>query len=429
MNTLYLCLPSAAAVKTTSLDPSLTCSFFLAGNQGAITRSGDAHLSSLAATIASVDRVVLLLAASDVTLLETTAPPLSDRRLKLALPSLVEEHILDDPEDCTIVTSPLVDGRLPLAIMRRDRLQAFTTIFWMLGAKKLLAWPAQSGLPPLLPQDACIAALHEHVGEVSGCTLDICVYFPDQKSMGFSLHASSAETAVTEVLRTLRQLIPMGALTLLVPSPRVSAYAQAADTDTVVQADDWNVRIKQAAEAARSDSHNVPNMISAVQTKRHHGKLLKWRRPLQLAAGILLLNTVALNADWWRLHSESTQLKAEMLQTYRTRFPDERVILDPLLQMQQKIVIARRAAGEPVPDDFAALAANFAVAWNSLPVDVKTAITSLDYRERTLFVGFKSQTGESQADGFEQQLQSALALQKLVMQEAKADTWQIRRAP
>lgn len=433
MNTLYLHLPSAATVKSTSLDPSLICSFALATNQGVgvsvIAHSGEAHLSSLAPTIAGADRVVLLLAASDVTLLVTTAPPLSMRRLKLALPSLVEEHILDEPEDCAIVAGQALEGQLPLAIMRRDRLQTFTNMLLMLGAKKLLAWPMQSCLPPLLQQNACIATLQEHVDEMNGCTLDICMHLPDQKNLGLSLHASTAEAAVNEVLNTLRQLIPTATLTLLVPPQRVSVYSQAADVHTIVQPYDWEVRIQHAEDATRAKQHNVPNMISAVQVTHQHGKLRRWRYPLQLAAAMLLLNTVALNMDWWRLHREATHLQTEMLQTYRSRFPNERVILDPLLQMQQKIALARRIAGEPLPDDFAAMAASFAVAWNSLPIDSKASIASLDYRERNLFVGLKPQTTESQADNFQQQLQSALAQQKLVMREAKDDTWQIRRAP
>jgi general secretion pathway protein L len=104
MNTLYLRLPSSAGIKTVPVDPSLPCSFALASHQGVIARSGETRLSSLAATMADADRVVLLLAAADVTLLAIRTPPLSPARLKRALPNLVEEHLLDDPENCAIVT-------------------------------------------------------------------------------------------------------------------------------------------------------------------------------------------------------------------------------------------------------------------------------------------------------------------------------------
>jgi hypothetical protein len=111
-----------------------------------------------------------------------------------------------------------------------------------------------------------------------------------------------------------------------------------------------------------------------------------------------------------------------MLQTYRSRFPNERVILDPLLQMQQKIAIAHRASGEPAPDDFLALSAGLASAWNGLPLtssggnNSNGAIASLDYRERSLSLKLKPQIQQDeQFDAFQQQLQTALADRKLML--------------
>ncbi len=429
MNTLYLRLPPATAIHPISVDPSLTCSFALTSHQGAIARSGDARLSSLAATIAGADRVVLLLAAVDVTLLAIKAPPLSARRLKLALPSLVEEYILDEPEDCIMVTGSTIDGLLTVAVMRREWLQALANVCLASGARKLLAWPLQSCLHYLPQQNGCVATLHEHPDETRSGMLELGVHIPAKATFGLSLHAPDSEDGVQQVLTTVRLLIPQGAMTLLVPPQHVSAYQQAADADISVQADDWSLWLHPATPSDRTDQKNIPDMMSALATTRNNGSLRTWRRPLQLAAIVLLLNTVALNIDWWRLRREASALKAEMTQTYRTSFPNERAILDPLLQMQQKIAIAKRAAGEPLADDFIALAASFATAWTSLPVTDDATIASLDYRERSLLLRLKPQAAEQLSDDFQQQLQAALTGQKLVLQQGAADAWQIRRAP
>lgn len=430
MNTLYLRLPSAAATRPASVDPSLTCSFALTSHQGAIARSGDARLSSLAATIAGSERVVLLLAAVDVTLLAINAPPLSAGRLKLALPGLVEEHILDDPENCVMVPGATVDGLLTVAVMRREWLQALANACLTLGAKKLLAWPLQSCLPHFLQQDDCVAVLHEHPDETRIGMLELGMHIPAKTTLGVSLHATESDGGVQQAMAALRLLMPHGAMTLLVPPQRVSVYRQAADADISVQADDWSLWIKSATPNDRADRKNIPDMMSAIATTRNGSSNLRaWRRPLQLAAAVLLLNTVALNIDWWRLHREAGTLKAGMTQTYRASFPNERVILDPLLQMQQKIAAAKRAAGEPLPDDFIALAASFATAWTGLPANGDAAIASLDYRDRSLLLRLKPQAAEQQSDDFQQQLQAALSGQKLVLQQGAADAWQIRRAP
>lgn len=422
MNTLFLRLPSSAGIKAVAVDPSLSCSFALASHQGVIARSGEARLSSLATTMADADRVVLLLAAADVTLLSIKVPPLPPSRLKLALPGLVEEHLLDDPDDCIIVTGTAIDGLLQVAVMRRDRLQALANMCLTLGAKKLLAWPLQSCLPR---RDDGIAALHEYANEQHGAA-ELVLHLPASASLGLSLPAS--EHVVQQTLTTLRLLQPQGALTLLASPQRVAAFRQLADADIDVQADDW----QQWIATETRDKLQPPNMMSALSIAHQRIDLRKWRWPLQLAAAALLFNTVALNIDWWRLHREADGLKAGMLRTYRDRFPNERVILDPLLQMQQKIAIARRAAGEPAPDDFIALAADFSSAWNSLPLAAtgSGAIASLDYRERNLSLKLKPQVQQDDLfDNFQSQLQTALRSKQLVLQQAAADSWQIRRAP
>lgn len=417
MNTLYLRLPSSAGSRTVPADSSLSCAFALASQQGVIARSGEARLSSLAATMAEADRVVLLLAASDVTLLSVKAPPLPPARLKLALPGLIEEHILDDPQDCAIVTGDTIDGLLQIAVMRRDRLQTLADACLAAGAKRLFASPIQYSLRH------AEAALHLYSDETGGVTTELCLRTSTHDALGLTLHAHDEDSAVQSALTTLRLLQPQGTLTLRVPQTAFASCSRYADADVTVEADNWQRWI--APDAGQL------NMLSALSLSQARADLRAWKLPLQLAAAVLLINTIALNADWWRLHREATALKADMLQTYRNRFPDERVILDPLLQMQQKIAAGRRAAGKPTPDDFVALAASFASASNGLAIAASDgAIASLDYRERALSVKWKMQTQQDDRfDDFTQQLKTALGNRQLALQQGTADSWQIRRAP
>src|ERR1019366_4158376 len=60
-----------------------------------------------------------------------------------------------------------------------------------------------------------------------------------------------------------------------------------------------------------------------------------WRWPLALAAAVLVINTTALNIDWWRMKGETNSLRAAMIQIYKSAYPKESVIIDPIAQMQQ----------------------------------------------------------------------------------------------
>ena len=54
--------------------------------------------------------MVLLLAASDVSLFRIAVPPLPAARLKAALPALVEDRVIGDPADCAIAIAPANGG-------------------------------------------------------------------------------------------------------------------------------------------------------------------------------------------------------------------------------------------------------------------------------------------------------------------------------
>jgi general secretion pathway protein L len=144
---------------------------------------------------------------------------------------------------------------------------------------------------------------------------------------------------------------------------------------------------------AASDAE--PDLMSGINEPESAGiEWQRWRWPLRLAVLLMLVNITALQIDSWRLQNEAASLKNAMADSYRRSFPNEKAVLDPLAQMQQKIVVSRQRAGEMVPTDFLALAAAFGDAWTTLQTQTQTgagaqAIAALTYRDRALEVRFK----------------------------------------
>lgn len=67
-----------------------------------LLRQGRADIADLPAA----DRLVLIVAASDVRLTSAAVPPLAPARLKLALPNLVEDMLAADAQACHIAVGP-----------------------------------------------------------------------------------------------------------------------------------------------------------------------------------------------------------------------------------------------------------------------------------------------------------------------------------
>ena len=403
MTTLYIRLPARA-----DGDAALS-RFALVDEHGAIGQQGEGVLRGLGDLVAASRRVVLLLAAADVSMLHVKAPPLSGARLKVALPGLVEEQVLGDPADCVLIAAPAqsADGMRSIAVVQRAYLEPLVRAMLALGARSVTALPAQLCLP-LLP------------GHVSGAIghADITVRDGLYHGLGLAM-ASTPEVA----LHTVRALAGDAPLSLYVTAGQLLQYqALAADVGAdpaapaiTVEADDWAHWI---AGAKTTTLDLVPGLGSAGARATDWQR---WRWPLRLALLAVVVNLVGLNVQWLRSKREADALRQQMLQTFRAAYPKDTVIQDPVAQMRMNIGRAKAASGKAGPDEFLSLAAAFGDAARALPRPL--LINALDYRERALSVKLKPASADP---GAASAVKGALAARNLSLNEAAPATWLIR---
>lgn len=368
-----------------------------------IDQHGEGPLRNLGDLVGTSRRIVLLLAAADVSLLSVQAPPLSGARLKAALPGLVEEHILGDPMDAVLVAAPeQPDGTRPIAVVERDWLEALVRSLLVQGARAVTAVPAQLCLPL---QPGSVAAA------ISGVELTL----RQSLFQGFGLALDATPAVVLQTARTFSGDAP---LVLYVPPAQLGEYqalAQDAGPGITLEADDWAHWIA----GSKTTALDLVSGLGAAGSPARDWR--RWRWPIALAALVVAVNLIGLNVDWLRLRSEATTVRQSMTQTYRTVYPRETAILDPVLQMRQHIARARANTGEVAPDEFTYLASALGEATRALGRPV--GIASIEYRERALTVKVKP---ESVAPGLTGQLRTALAARRLTLEETKPGNWVIR---
>ncbi|SFL74339.1 type II secretion system protein GspL [Rugamonas rubra] len=406
MTTLYIRYPAKASIEHGAAQ---SCPFALVGDGGNLLQQGAAALGNLADLVASARRVVLLLAASDVTLLRVKVPPLSAARLKAALPNLVEEQVLGDPADCVLAAAPAADnsGMRTVAVVQRAWLEVLVKALLAQGAHSVSALPAQLCLP--FQPGSVSAALNP--GDKG---LELTLRQSQYEGLGLALGAEPQDA-----LHTLRALAGDAPVSLYLAPAMHAAWQPllaAPELAGIALLEDHWAHWVAAAKTAAPD---LAQGLGAASASARQWQ--RWRWPLRLAVLALLVNVVGLNAEWLRLRREADGVKQAMLQTFKAAYPKETVILDPAAQMRKNIAAARVDGGAAAPDEFLALCAAFGEAAAGLAG--KDFVASLDYREHALQVKVKPNTVDGAALA---QLKAALATRQLELSEAAPGTWQIR---
>lgn len=415
MSTLYIRLPSKAAADTLQPGLPLYCQYAFASTSGTIEREGVAALTDLAEPVSRAQRAVLLLAASDVTLLRVKVPPLPSAKLKAALPNLVEDELMSDPAECVLVAGAAQGEVRTIGVVHRAWLELLSKTLLALGARRISALPSQLCLPA--PTDGMQACVMEQGGEI-----EVALRLGEQEGIGLAILPEQPESAAFEAIQSLAAVVPQSPITLYVPQSRMHDYqeslhlASALEERIKLLADNWPRRI---ADADRVQLDLMTGLGAAA------GPTLDWRPwrwPLALAASLLVVNAAGMNIDWLRAKREADALRTGMIQTYKAAYPKETVIVDPLVQLQQKLAAAQRESGQVAPDDFIALSAALGEALGAL-VQGPPPIASLEYHGRSLLVKLKpGSTVPMEA------LRTALAAHNLSISQPEGGGWQIRSA-
>jgi general secretion pathway protein L len=407
-------LPSKAVADSASHVIDLFCHFALVADNGVIEREGDSILSHLVDPITQAQRVVLLLAASDVNILHVKVPPMSAARLKAALPNLVEDQLISDPTECVMVAGAPTDGLRMVAVVNRVWLDLLLKVLLELGARNVAAVPAQLCLP--YEEGKVSAAVSELNDDI-----DVTVRFSEEEGVGLAIVPDRHDTIANDVLLTLSSVVPEVSVSLYVKEARMPAYKAALADSALAErcevfADGW----KHWIEGAKKTSINL--MAGLGVSGSPSIDWAQWRWPLRIAAALVVINLLGLNIQWLRLKHEATSLRTSMIQTFKQAYPKEPVMADPVAQMRSRIAQAQHEAGQSAPDDFIALAAVFGEEWrNALQGSNTPGIAALEYADRSLLVRLKSD-GSAPT----QQMKTALAGRNLSLTEQKPGEWLIR---
>jgi len=409
--------------------------FLLLDKAGRTQRVGRSALGLLP----RASSTMLLVAARDLLMIPAAVPPLKGPRLRQALPNVVEDHLIQDPQTCHLALDPkpLADGRQMVAAIDRGWFRFIVEAFTTAGHRSVRAVPVTRCLPqPAAPASAEIpvqatdaasddaTAAQARANRPAAPVVPLapvvpvvaCVFGPAMQTAptllgGESLLPEPGAAAGADTLLELAIVRGASAEGLAVPARSVAATVAALAGEAPVTlytltgmpgeptarssvADPSALlpgaeplpfeTLARNALACRFDLCQFEFMVQPWRLDRT--TLRRLRVPIGLVAASLVVAVVGANVEWLMMAHQRDALNAQMTELLLNAFPKTTVVLDPPGQMARQLQQLRVVAGEPSPDDFLPLADGLARSLGPVPAN---AIAALDYRNRQLEVTFK----------------------------------------
>ncbi|MFP6557425.1 type II secretion system protein GspL [Paraburkholderia sp. B3] len=405
--------------------------FVLLDKTGRTQRAGRAALALLPRGSATI----LLVAARDLLTIPAAVPPLKGPRLRQALPNVVEDQLIQDPQTCHLAldSQALPDDRQVVAAIDRGWFRFLVEGFAAAGHRNLRAVPVARCLP--LPETAGTAKTAETTGtaeppeaaktaESAGSAatapsaplpaepVTACVFGPVMSTAPALLAGTAPDLALSAPGVALELAIVRGATAqgFAVPAASVAATIEALAGDTPVTLYALTgLPGEPAGNASKAGIARLPGAqpltfealarraltcrfdlcqfeFASQPWRLDRATLRRLRLPIALLAASLVIAIVGANLQWLMLSRQRDAMETQMTELLLNTFPKTTVVLDPAGQMARQLQQLRVAAGEPSADDFLALSDGFARALGPVPPN---SIAALDYHDRRLDVTFK----------------------------------------
>ncbi|CAB3643543.1 hypothetical protein LMG24238_00503 [Paraburkholderia sediminicola] len=445
MSTVIVLLPARDAFVTHDWD-TYPFPFALASRNG--DRAIETGFATLK-TLPSGTSTVLIVAARDTLMLATTLPPAQGVRLRRMLPNVVEEHLMQDAQQCHFAIAPAARGEAMrcIAVVDRGWFGMVLDRFAEAGHRRVRAVPLAQCLPMLDVDDgatqvdslsttadelnaesaveaepntilatetAQAAAQRDAIKRITALIVPVAQKIPattdnaelphveapeDERfelafrrgalGFGFSVGAEQLDATLNHLSHDAEPTI----YRLQYGDARITPDADAATVKTLP----WQM-LARSAIACRFDlcqfefgSSGRGGVVAQVR---------RWRIPLSIVAASVAVALITVNLQWLRLRHQRDALTETMTQLAQEALPPTTVMLDPHAQMASQLARMKAAAAELRPDDFLALSAGVAHALGPIPA---ASMASLNYSGGALEVSFKTGT-ELDRDAFVRRL-------------------------
>ena len=310
---------------------------------------------SVASAMPKADTVVAVLPPTDVAWHRVTLPKAPAARLQQALAGVLEEQLLDEPDQTHLALAPRPTAGEPTWVAATHR-------GWLseqLAALESAGVTVDRVVPACAPGNSPQGHFFTQAGD-------------DDNGQADKLWLAWSDAHQALSLRTAgglaRAVVPPDAMKSAswTATPAAAAAAERwlgapvlvrseAEQALVAARSGWNLRQFDLAARARG--------VRALRDMGRHMMGASWRPLRWGVVALVLIQVLGLNLWAWQQRRGIENRRAESLALLRGSHPQVRAVLDAPLQMARETDMLRASAGRVGSDDFEALLGQTAAAW------------------------------------------------------------------
>ncbi len=374
--------PDAAVEMQTRKQAGSEYDYVLSSNGRQVSAEGRAAPSALP----RADQIVLVPADHDLAWHRVKLPKVGRARWPLALPGLMEEELLDDPEGLhfAVAAEAQAGEEAWVAVCPRawlnEHLNSLDTAQLFVDRIAPFSWPGQPARghferPPQTEQ------LQLHWADAEGVSsISLAGGFGRQRfapAQQADTSWSAEAHAVQAAEQWLEAAVPV--------QSRAERALRALDSS-------WNLRQFELAPRTRG----LHALRQAFRQLMHR----QWAPVRYGLVGLVLVQLLGLNLWSWQQNRELAQLRAAVEGVLKSTHPQVRAVLDAPLQMQRETELLRVQAGRAGAQDLESLLSAAATAW---PAD-RAPVDALNFETGKLSLSSQGWSVE-QVASFRRQLQ------------------------
>jgi type II secretion system protein L len=295
---------------------------------------------------------VLLFPAEDVLILERAVPPLNERRLRAALPALIEDATFADISTLHVAASENRDGKRLLAVVDRALFKRWLDLFARNDRLVTRAW-CESLCLPYQPESFTLALRPD------GKTAALRTSLSDILTIG----ASAEDKAILQLARqrnpAMTEAVLYGERDGLAPIEAMLA--------------ELNLSCRRGGTDALSEfvEGDGVSVVDLLQGEFASGLSLSsvraWQSVAALVVLALLIETMGLAWRQSQLSAEKTHMVAEQSAILKRTFPATTTVLDAPTQMRRALDALEQHRGQSSAQDFETLLTHAGTLLSSLP--------------------------------------------------------------